>query len=216
MAITEATTDVPQIVILRSCGDRKNDKRHCKHKRGLRVSGLRQHHRGQSEDQQQDVPGALLASSKHRHQPAERDNRTARAPDVPTLFEASTGITPVSRPPSIASVGQIGRLIHTPTQRESVESQRPIHEAFDRVKNPPRWQRWQPAEKRPPETPAICKPSTTRSPTMRSSPRTPGNKSPSLPECPVNNAPSQFGFFRIRRTISSQEDEAFGKNRVIA
>src|SRR5258708_6044376 len=36
-------------------------------------------------------------------------------PEVPTLFEASTGITPVNRPPSIASVGQIGRLIHTPT-----------------------------------------------------------------------------------------------------
>src|SRR3954451_17209862 len=36
------------------------------------------------------------------------------APDVPTLFEASTGSTPVRRPPSIASVGQIGRLAHTP------------------------------------------------------------------------------------------------------
>src|SRR5581483_2172538 len=36
------------------------------------------------------------------------------APDVPTLLDASTGSTPVRRPPSIASVGQIGRLAHTP------------------------------------------------------------------------------------------------------
>src|SRR5579885_1936194 len=35
------------------------------------------------------------------------------APDVPTLFEASTGRTPVRRPPSMASVGQIGKLHHT-------------------------------------------------------------------------------------------------------
>src|SRR5579872_2558088 len=37
------------------------------------------------------------------------------APEVPTLLEASTGITPVRRPPSIASVGQIGKLSQTPT-----------------------------------------------------------------------------------------------------
>src|SRR5579872_4381176 len=37
------------------------------------------------------------------------------APEVPTLFEASTGSTPVRRPPSMASVGQIGKLHHTPT-----------------------------------------------------------------------------------------------------
>ena len=38
------------------------------------------------------------------------------APEVPTLLEASTGTTPVSRPPSIASLGQIGRLIQTPAR----------------------------------------------------------------------------------------------------
>ena len=103
---------------------------HCKEKCRFGVSGLRQHHRRQCRIER--AAHTRLVSWRRRNAGSNRQSAmiARTAPEVPTLFDASTGITPVRRPPSIASVGQIGRSIHTPINGETVERQRPVDEIF--------------------------------------------------------------------------------------